>query len=132
MIPEGYLPWYVRLPIRGGVLDLGPIPAGTPVSLISNLDLEDRGGEVKSVLKILKGHLGDLILTKINPDRITDEELRKVYADVVDPLLKVSKCPDFVVNRGHYFGTDYLPADEGQPGLGDSDKRALIEFLKTM
>ena len=114
------------------LLDLGPIPAGTPVSLISNLDLENKGGEVKSVLKRLQGHLGDLILTKINPDRITDEEMRKVYADMVDPMLKVSKCPDFVVNRGHYFGTDYLPADEGRPGLGEGDKRALIEFLKTM
>lgn len=132
LIPEGYLPWYVRLPIHDGVLNLGPIPAGTPVSLLSNLDLEKRGSEVKPLLKKLKGHLGDLILNKINPDRITDEELREVYADLVDPLLGVSKCPDFVVNRGHYFGTDYLPEDEGRPALGESDKRALIEFLKTM
>ena len=33
----------------------------------------------------------------------------------------MSKCPDFVVNRGHLFGTK----------LPDADKRALIEFLKT-
>ena len=24
---------------------------------------------------------------------------------LVRPLLELSKCPDFVVNRGHYFGT---------------------------
>ena len=42
-------------------------------------------------------------------------------ADLVDPLLELSKCPDFVVNRGHLFGTE----------LADADKRALIEFLKT-
>ncbi|SFU33395.1 c-type cytochrome [Nitrosospira multiformis] len=132
LIPEGYLPWYVRLPIHDGILNLGPIPEGTPVSLLSNLDLEKRGGEVKTLLKTLKGHLGDLIAAKVTPDRITDAELRKVYSNLVDPLIGVSKCPDFVVNRGHYFGTDYLPGDEGRPGLGDSDKRALIEFLKTM
>jgi hypothetical protein len=39
----------------------------------------------------------------------------------VDPLLELSKCPDYVVNRGHYFGTN----------LNDDDKWALIEFLKT-
>jgi hypothetical protein len=33
----------------------------------------------------------------------------------------VSNCPDFEVNRGHDFGTD----------LSDSDKNALIAFLKT-
>jgi hypothetical protein len=132
LVPEGYLPWYVRVPIHDGVLNLGPIPAGTPVNLLANLDLENRGSEVKSLLKKLKWHLGDLVAAKVFADRITDEDLRKVYADLVDPLLEVNKCPDFVVNRGHYFGTDYLPADEGRPGLGESDKRALIEFLKTM
>jgi hypothetical protein len=56
-------------------------------------------------------------------------------------LLKLSKCPDFVVNRGHYFGTskfnetDGLSQDEKsfgpEPVLSNEDKRALIEFLKT-
>jgi hypothetical protein len=43
-------------------------------------------------------------------------------------MLKLSKCPDFVVNRGHYFGTNLSPDGAG---LSDDDKRALIEFLKT-
>jgi hypothetical protein len=43
-------------------------------------------------------------------------------------LLALSKCPDYVVNRGHYFGTSYFA---GEPALSDDDKRALIEFLKT-
>ena len=42
--------------------------------------------------------------------------------------MKLSKCPDYVVNRGHYFGTSYF---KEEPGLSDPDKRALIEFLKT-
>jgi hypothetical protein len=53
----------------------------------------------------------------------------------VDKLLDLSKCPDLIVNRGHYFGTDFLEPGEKpgvrQPGLNDADKRALIEFLKT-
>jgi hypothetical protein len=42
----------------------------------------------------------------------------------------LSKCPDFVVNRGHYFGTSYFQ-EKDEPGLSDDDKWALIEFLKT-
>ena len=55
------------------------------------------------------------------PRNATDEQAREVFKNLVDPLLEVSKCPDFVVNRGHLFGTE----------LPDPDKRALIEFLKT-
>ena len=65
---------------------------------------------------------------KALPQDATDEEARKAFANLVQPLLDVSKCPDFVVNRGHYFGTDYSLK---RPGLGDEDKRALIEFIKT-
>ncbi len=46
-------------------------------------------------------------------------------------MLELNKCPDFVVNRGHYFGTDRMRAEENEPGLSDDDKRALIEFVKT-
>ena len=44
-----------------------------------------------------------------------------MLSSLMPELLEHSKCPDFVVNRGHYFGSN----------LGDDDKRALIEFLKT-
>ena len=43
-------------------------------------------------------------------------------------MFALSKCKDYVVNKGHYFGTDYF--NEEAP-LGDADKRALIGFLKT-
>jgi hypothetical protein len=42
--------------------------------------------------------------------------------------MALSKCPDLIVNRGHYFGTSYSTEE---PPLSDDDKRALIEFLKT-
>ena len=35
-------------------------------------------------------------------------------------LLEVSTCPDFIEDKGHYYGHD----------LGDEDKRALIEYIK--
>ena len=57
-------------------------------------------------------------------------------------LMALSKCPDFVVNRGHYFGTaqfnqqNGLTADERgfgtEPVLSDAQKRSLIAFLKTL
>ena len=43
-------------------------------------------------------------------------------AELVPALLGVSKCPDFVTDRGHLFGTN----------LPDADKHALIAFLKRL
>ena len=47
----------------------------------------------------------------------------------METMLTMSKCPDMVINKGHYFGTS-LFAEE--PGLSDAEKRDLIGFLKTM
>ena len=112
-----------------GGIEAGPIPAGTPVNLLSNVDLEilsdsslrDKAGLARLVLRDLR---------KL-PRDATDEDVRREFANLVPRLLELSKCPDFVVNRGHYFGTDFLPETEGEPGLGDDDKRALIAFLET-
>ena len=46
---------------------------------------------------------------------------RWLESNVVKELYGLNSCPDFIQDRGHYFGTD----------LPDADKRALIEFLKT-
>jgi hypothetical protein len=120
-IGHRWLPWLFD---EGGV-EIGPIPEGTPINLIANINLD----EPKKVLKVLfavKKALKDL------PEDATNEQARAVFAPVVEPLLSVNKCLDFVVNRGHYFGTDYLSESEGEPGLSDVDKLALIEFLKTL
>jgi hypothetical protein len=142
-IAGGYLPDYLK-PLIGpgqrffpaifgeGGIQLGPIPAGTPVDLLSNFDLlgEPANGEEKrqreeKVLKLLLKLKHDLDAL---PRDATDDDARKVFANLVQPMLELSKCPDFIVNRGHYFGTSYF-AEE--PPLSDQDKRALIEFLKT-
>jgi hypothetical protein len=62
------------------------------------------------------------------PASASDEDLRKIFANVKEPLMKLNKCPDFVVNRGHYFGNAQIA---GEPVLSDDDKSALIEFIKT-
>jgi hypothetical protein len=60
-------------------------------------------------------------LVKLNAENLSpeaaDAELRKLVPD----LIAMNKCPDLIEDKGHYFGTD----------LSDSDKRALIEYLKT-
>jgi hypothetical protein len=142
-VPTGYLPDGLRsllglgrdwLPwlFNDDGIELGPIPKGTPVALLSNLRLlsestapGDRAAHLKTVLSLLRRAKDDL---KALPADATDAQAAAAFADLVEPLLNLSTCPDFIVNRGHYFGTAYL--GEEQP-LSDSDKRALIAFLKT-
>ena len=49
-----------------------------------------------------------------------------------ESLLSVSQCKDFVVNRGHYFGTKYSPENKAKnsQGLSVTEKAALIEYMK--
>ena len=134
-IPVGFLPdvlqpflsfgqrWFPMF-FKDQVVQIGPIPAGTPVNLLVNIDMEKIRQDPAALALLLqvKHDLDSL------PANATDEEATKVLSNLVPKLMTYSKCPDFVVNRGHYFGTDLL-AEE--PGLPDQDKRALIEFLKT-
>jgi hypothetical protein len=137
MIPPGYVPAELKpltglfdrwIPdsMGGGDIRIGPIPAGTPVNLLSNINVE--GAPLTKLLWLGLKIKNDL--EELGPDA-TDAEAKEVFAPLVKDLLAVSKCPDFVVNRGHYFGTDFLPASEGEPGLSDADKHALIAFMKT-
>jgi hypothetical protein len=134
-IPTGYLPDALResqellshlVPVfdQGG-LEIGPIPAGTPVDLLANFDplpqstrLGDRLAHDKAVVEVVLRLVRDL---KALPRNATDDQARQVFANVAEPLFALSKCPDYVVNRGHYFGSH----------LSDADKAALIAFLKT-
>ena len=126
-----------------GHIEIGPIPKGMPVNLLANLrplaesnSFTDQVNQVWKVLGVLSSFKHDL---KTTAQTESDDGQ---FANLGKPLLTLSKCPDFVVNRGHYFGTakfnemDGLSEDEksfGQePVLSDDDKRALIEFLKTL
>jgi hypothetical protein len=43
----------------------------------------------------------------------TTKDLSAVLGNLVDDMLAVSKCKDFVVNKGHYFGTAYFTEEPG-------------------
>jgi hypothetical protein len=107
-----------------GRVQLGPFPKGMPINLLSNVDLKKTAGVLGFAVSFQR------YLEAVPPDA-SDEETSRIFAPLVPKLLKLSKCPDFVVNKGHYFGTAYLPATEGEPPLTDADKHALIQFLKT-
>lgn len=142
-IPAGYVPdalrplqsplhrWVPWLFSSGGDITIGPIPAGVPVNLLANLqplaessDAAERAAHAAQLVRLLVRLNEDL--AKL-PANAPDEEVRKVFANLVKPMMDLSKCPDFVVNRGHYFGAGY----DGEAPLSDADRRALIEFLKT-
>jgi hypothetical protein len=118
-----YLFSWLPLPFsyNEGIVKIGPIPKGTPVSLLTNIDLETNRVELVKLLLKMKEDLKRV-------EGASDEEAAKVFKNLVPDLLKVSKCPDYVVNKGHYFGTSFL---KEEPPLSDDDKWALIEFLKT-
>jgi hypothetical protein len=122
-----------------GGIELGPIPAGTPVGLLANLNplSEDpdplkQAERAAQLLKLVTTLNGDL--QKLGKNA-SDDQAAQIFGNSVDELLGLSKCPDLIVNRGHYFGTDFRepgePANARPPGVSDADKRALIEFLKT-
>ncbi|HEX7232814.1 MAG TPA: hypothetical protein VF452_20675 [Candidatus Binatia bacterium] len=112
--------WFPWLFSEEGVR-IGPIPKGTPVSLLTNIDLETDKLDLAGLLLKMKEDLKQV-------EGKGDTEAAQVLKNLVPDLIKVSKCPDYIVNKGHYFGTSFFK--EEQP-LADEDKRALIEFLKT-
>jgi hypothetical protein len=134
-VGQRFAPWL----FGGSGIELGPIPAGTPVGLLANLnplsedpDPSKRLEHAGQLLKLVNTLNSDL--KKLGKDA-TDEQASQVFSNSVDQLIGLSKCPDLIVNRGHYVGTDFLEPGEKPgvrpPGLSDADKLALIEFLKT-
>ena len=127
-----FFPWLTDN--QNNMIEIGPIPKGTPVGLLTNLNPLSESPDPaaallhgKQLLEVVLKITSDL---KRLPKDASDDEAKKVFVNLVDPLLELSKCPDLIVNRGHYFGTDKFAG--GEPGLSDQDKRALIAFLKRM
>jgi len=119
-IPEAFVPVALRPLVRDGYLSLGPIPKGMPINLLANIDPTGR-----NVLDLALA--ANKALLELAGQKLTAGSGGALApGDPIDTLLAslmaASKCPDLIEDRGHDFGT-HLP---------DSDKRALIEFLKTM
>lgn len=107
--------------VGDGMVTIGPIPKGTPVNLLANInaDVSDPAVKIPRLVKLLVKIKHRL--KEIHNKGLGDAETKAVLRELVPDLLKVSACPDFVVNRGHNFGAD----------LSDADKEALIEVIKT-
>jgi hypothetical protein len=144
------------LPARwrdGEDLKLGPIPAGVPISALTNINprgpendnkrIQQQGdvSQFRKLFGFVRRLAGVLFGLEHSPPA-NDAAALKAFEPLRDDLRGLSKCPDFVVNRGHYFGTDRfvdrvgLTADEqwwigNERPLGNPDKEALIAFLKT-
>ena len=85
----------LRLPGPDGTVIEVPVPKGTPINVLANIDPRT--------------------LPK-------DLDLSGGLAALARQFLKLNPSPDFVEDRGHDF----------VQGLSDEDKKALIEFLKTL
>ncbi len=107
--------------VSDGEIRIGPVPKGTPINLLSNLNLDfadprvSTWGLVGTVAKIAKD------LKRIKREGMDDAEAAALLSELVPDLVEASACPDYVVNRGHEFGSE----------LSDADKEALIAFVKT-
>ncbi|MBV9560581.1 MAG: hypothetical protein JOY90_08980 [Bradyrhizobium sp.] len=125
------LPWAVD---RKGGLALGPLPKDFPVNALVNTKLlpdHDEPGGISHYWKLAKA--GPTLISafrrmggKCSPDELADpqteanSEAAVRDTGFVDTLVGLSKCPDYVVNRGHYFGAD----------LSAEDKESLVSYLK--
>jgi mono/diheme cytochrome c family protein len=103
-------------------VDVGPIPAGTPVNLMMNMD--------PTSPKLPKAIVSMILATaEIKKHKLVGEAAWKVFsAQAGQALMDASKCPDFVLDRGHLFGETLDP----DPKKNDEEKEALIAFLKTL
>ncbi|MGQ7845257.1 c-type cytochrome [Granulosicoccus sp. 3-233] len=125
-------PWAVK---PGGAVEIGPFPADFPINALLNTELLPDNDSDTSLLahawKIAKaapallGTFRDLGGT-CSVEQLADPAIQQHASEVlkkhrtVDTLVGLSKCPDYVVNKGHEFGSR----------LSDADKEALISYLK--
>jgi hypothetical protein len=145
MVPKGFAPAAIRdnarllsrvapwLVTPDGSVRIGPFPKDFPINALVNTQLlpdNDQPDMLAHLLRMAKASPKLLGAVRELGGRCTPAELADpaVQADaerilretgLVDTLVGLSKCPDYVVNKGHEFGADLAPAD----------KEALISFL---
>lgn len=127
-VPMSYLPKFLGDHIRhshphlidmsNDSLKLGPIPAGTPINLLANTNLDPGVGNAIDRTKLLFTVLD--VLDEIR-DKGDAEAAQIMKEKLVPRFLALNKCPDFYEDKGHEFGRN----------LSNDDKLALIALLKT-
>ncbi|HEY1189994.1 MAG TPA: hypothetical protein VGE74_20255 [Gemmata sp.] len=116
---------------HGAGLQVGPIPEGVPLNILANVDpnssLDDKLAVLDKLGAFVVAHKNVKPGAPVgNPDvqSAARKARRTEFEQNVAPaLLKASKCPDYVMDRGH----DY----EFIRHLTDEEKRELIALLKT-
>ena len=112
---------------------IGPFPAGMPVNLLSGMEMApESGGLFETAWRYIElAGVGSNLLADM--ERMNGAgsagEHESTVVDLQNQLASMAKCPDYVVNRGHYFGTDQFAEDRA---LSDIEKEDLIAFLKTL
>lgn len=124
----GYLPLMLALVIgfviyflngRLGDVRIGPIPKGTPVNLLASINPEADPADLKQAINITA-----MALSEAESKHLCEADRLSLLREKVAPaLMKVSRCPDFVMDQGHYY--------EWFKTMTDADKDALIALLKT-
>ncbi len=115
-------------------IDVGPIPRGTPVNLIMSLDPTKTDKVAPALVALIRATV------QIQKEHLVGEQAYKVLADQAGPaLMAASKCPDFVLDRGHWFGENLNEDPKTNPEESEEWekknnelKEQLIAFLKTL
>ncbi|HEY6118196.1 MAG TPA: hypothetical protein VI172_19800, partial [Candidatus Dormibacteraeota bacterium] len=97
---------------------LAPFPKGMPVNLLWSINPEAPVGDlIGGVSGLLRG------LLAIHKDNLQGAKALQAFEhQAALPLLKASKCPDYVLDRGHWFAE----------GLSNEEKQQLKAFLRTL
>lgn len=132
---SGVLHWLAPWAFQSdGGIALGPLPKDFPINTLTNLKLLPDNDEpemfghlwklARAAPKLVEAFsgLGGACSREQLADPSTQANAERVVREsgLIDALVGISKCPDYIVNRGHEFGSD----------LSSSDKEALIEYLK--
>lgn len=106
------------------------VPAGTPIKLLANLDLQ-KAFQKKEILRNLKKALKNPIqlvrlVKALNGQEEFDNELKKL----VPILLSYNQIPDFIEDKGHNTLICRDSSDKNISCLSDQEKWALVEYMK--
>ena len=97
-------------------LKLMMFPKGTPINLVMNVSPRHAPELFEAYIKgVLNGKPRSEYKSAVNRRRAAG------MTAMMNKMLELNSCPDFIEDRGHTYGSD----------LSDQDKKALIEYAKT-
>jgi hypothetical protein len=98
-------------------IDVGPIPQGAPINLLMNINPQ---APLRNLIRAVGGLERGIVLSQRESD--PEKALEVFNHEAGQVLLEASKCPDFVLDRGHWFAEE----------LTDEEKKELKAFLRTL